>query len=230
LIFDLNGLRQSAALTIVLFTYKYIIDRRYLIFNVLMIFAILFHTSALIFYPFYWIYNIKFSNKSIIIILFISFLVSSKLQTFIANNPYLNILLDSDSLTHYNVYLKDENTVTKFSYFPVLLRMFTFFIFLFNYNKININDKYKSFLKNASFISLVFFIIISFAPDPAYRLSFYFKIFELLSIPFIIISQKSKLNRILYLIVFTVLNIISVSRILELPDNGLIPYKFLFFS
>lgn len=61
-IFTFSGLRQSISISIICFAYKYIIDRDFKKFILLIIIAFLFHKSSLVFLPAYFLYNFKISG------------------------------------------------------------------------------------------------------------------------------------------------------------------------
>lgn len=63
--FTLSGLRQTVALAIVLIAFHYIVEEKKFPFVGLVLLAFLFHSSALIFLPAYWIAKLKIGWKQI---------------------------------------------------------------------------------------------------------------------------------------------------------------------
>jgi|SRR5690625_343143 len=61
-LFTFNGLRQSIAIIIVLLSYNYIINKKFLKFLLIILVATSFHTSAIIFVPMYFLAHIKWSK------------------------------------------------------------------------------------------------------------------------------------------------------------------------
>lgn len=68
-------LRQMFAAAIIGLSIKYIIERKFLRFCVILLVAFSFHNSAIIFFPMYFIANKKYSKSKILIIMFICFIV-----------------------------------------------------------------------------------------------------------------------------------------------------------
>ena len=61
-------IRFSLALAIVVFAYKYLLNKRFFLFLFWLLIAITFHKSAILLLPIYFINNITFSNKWLVII------------------------------------------------------------------------------------------------------------------------------------------------------------------
>ena len=75
---SMNGIRQFTAMSIFLFSIKYILDKQLIKFTLTLIFAGLFHKSAFIFFPLYFIPYKKLYNRTIMLIIFLfSFLIGS---------------------------------------------------------------------------------------------------------------------------------------------------------
>lgn len=69
--FGYTYLRQACAYTFIIFSFKYIRERKFLKFFVFVFIAFLFHRSAILVIPFYFLYDLKLDRK-IISIFFIS--------------------------------------------------------------------------------------------------------------------------------------------------------------
>lgn len=61
-VLDLNATRQTISVSLFLYSLRYIIDRKVYKYLLCTILAILFHTSAIIILPLYWIINKRISN------------------------------------------------------------------------------------------------------------------------------------------------------------------------
>lgn len=73
--FSFTYLRQMFAAAIIGLSIKYIFERKFLRFCVILLVAFSFHNSAIIFFPMYFIANKKYSKSKILIIMFICFIV-----------------------------------------------------------------------------------------------------------------------------------------------------------
>jgi len=67
-----NQSRQILALSIILYSYKYIVERNLLKYVLLILFASIFHNTALIFIPIYFLRYIKLNWKTILLYLFLA--------------------------------------------------------------------------------------------------------------------------------------------------------------
>lgn len=74
-VFSFTYLRQMFAAAIIGLSIKYIIEREFLKFCVILLIAFSFHNSAIIFFPMYFIANKKYSKSKILLIMFICFIV-----------------------------------------------------------------------------------------------------------------------------------------------------------
>ncbi|MDD5151732.1 MAG: EpsG family protein [Flavobacterium sp.] len=57
--FSITGIRQTISTALLLWSYQYIKERKLLVFTILVLFAGLFHLSALIFFPLYFVAELK---------------------------------------------------------------------------------------------------------------------------------------------------------------------------
>lgn len=86
LFWSFNGIRQSLAIVIFLFSIKYIIERKFLLYILALVVASLFHTSVLLLLPVYFFIHIGFNHKFWLIMYIIS--------VFLMENDFLNDFMD----------------------------------------------------------------------------------------------------------------------------------------
>ncbi|MEB7715533.1 EpsG family protein [Staphylococcus equorum] len=196
LFFSLTGLRQTLALSLIIFSYKYIRERKLIKFVLLVLFASLFHSTAIIFliaYPFAYV---KLGMKHILILsaaiitnsLFYS-QVNGVLEKFIVNDQY-------------EYYLNNMETLN-YSGFFIQLIIFIFCVVL-KKNLLPQNPKDIS-LYNLIFIGLLIQLF-STNIAVAFRISLYFSIFSIILIPNIINSIKNiNIKILLYIIIIPIL-------------------------
>ena len=69
--FSLTGLRQTLALSLVLYSYKYIEKKEFLKFTISILVAMTFHYSAIFAFPLYFIYKFRINNlwRSVIVLM-----------------------------------------------------------------------------------------------------------------------------------------------------------------
>lgn len=210
--FSLSGLRQTVALSIILFSYKYLKNRNFKKFFLIVIFASLFHASAIIFLLIYPISNMKVDFKSIIIILFFLIIAYTCKYQIIKILSFMNI---GDKYSYYI----DSGTTLTISGFLI---QFSIYLFCLKYKKdlIKLNKK-NVILYNLLFVGVIFQ---SFAAVIAefFRISMYFSIFGIILLPKAINIEKNKKLRICLYYAIIVLLIIYI-----LKRNDFVGFEFL---
>lgn len=188
----MNIVRQSIAISIFIYAYKYIYDKNLKKYIISIIIASLFHESAIILLPIYFMCNMKLTKRK----LFLAFL-GIMIILPIANTIFMQILKFSQ-YSHYMVGTYSEINPT----YSELIISAIIFLFLSTF-KIK-DDKMFNILYIMSFI---FFTvgILSFKIILAYRLIMYFKISLVFSIPKAISKIENRKSRLLFIVLFIVL-------------------------
>jgi hypothetical protein len=228
LIYDLNGIRQGMALAFVFLSIPSLLNKKPFLFLLIIIAGGLFHISALIFLPFYWLSRLKISKEKMLLIVAVSLVVSIQIRALIENNAYLQLILAMDSFSHYSFYMTDDIAARDVSILSIAVfqRLFIFVLFILNYDKIEASDELKSLLLNGYFVSILLFVFLSFSADLSSRSSFYYKSLEIIMIPLILTCQAKLTYRMLLFAIFVLFAVVGANRILEIPNGGLIPYQF----
>jgi len=229
LIYDLNGIRQGMALAFVFLSIPLLLNKKPFLFILIILIGSLFHISAIIFLPFYWMSKFKISKKSMILIIAASLIVSIPIRVIVENSDYLQLFLAMDSFSHYSFYVTDDIAARDVSILSIAVfqRVFIFVLFIINFDKIKASDELKSLLLNGYFVSILLFVFLSFSADLAARSSFYYKSLEILMIPLIVTCQTKLTSRMLLFLIFFLFATVGAYRILEIPNGGLIPYQFI---
>ena len=94
--FSMNGVRQSVAIMIFYYSFKYIEKHNFKKYAILNGIGFLFHSSAILFIPLYFILNKKYKFKMKMILIFATVLATKVIVPFLTS-----ILLQ----THYAMYL-----------------------------------------------------------------------------------------------------------------------------
>ena len=172
---SLNGVRQWMAVAIIFFGYQYIQDRKFLKYLICVFLASMFHKSALIALPFYFISTITFNRWYWILFLAIPFALE---QTVIHSIQYLfpnyNYLIVGKRL--------DGGNIMKF------LVLFVFILLLIFKKNYKNEDIAQYNLTMAGCIMFIFFQ--NLMGDGTSRIGLYGLVFSLLSIPLILNSFK----------------------------------------
>ena len=190
--FSVTGIRQTLATALCLVSYKYIKERRLFVFSAIIIIAAFIHKTALIFFPFFWISEIR-KVKMLFLIVTLSFPIMTVIGYEFTT--YLALLSGSENYIGY----ADEGSRGAFN-----LILFYFIIGSITFLKFR---KSKDFLEeNKSIFNAfsmgLFLFPLSFNSPNLVRLVQYYSIFVLIFMGFINIPQsKYHKNMILFLLI-----------------------------
>lgn len=196
---SISGLRQSLAVFCFVYSIKYFISRQSLKYFLLILIACLFHSSALILLPLYFIVNHKEIKKAEPFIYFFLYLGILFFGDFIVS-PIEKIVMQlfPRYLTYFVV---EESSVS--AGLGVALYSIIYTVFLFTANVKSKNDRifYRLFA--------LFMIIspLSIHIQLASRLSLYFAPALIVFIPQLLVSKKYKFINIYMIFIFLMLSI-----------------------
>lgn len=204
-----NPMRNLIGATIYLYSFKFILRRKFYNYAIICIIASFFHLSFLLFIPFYFILNCSFDVRKIIwlyIVLNISLLVFSEQLVLIFRG------LDIFTMQFYerfqqqvNRYIFDETLKDNPLAIGLLIKHVIFVITLYNKRKIVQSHKYGKIIFNTTIVTLFLMRFIYIWPI-VLRLLVPFSIFYSVSFGAIIKNSKRyKYNRYAYYFIFVVL-------------------------
>ncbi|CEJ70999.1 Transmembrane protein EpsG [Chryseobacterium oranimense G311] len=220
--------RQIIAMIICWLAIKFVVERKFLKFFLMVILASLFHTSAIMFLVIYFFCNIKIDNKKAIILLIISIALGAlKIGTLIGMQISSFLPFGAEKLTDY---LEEEgaagaNILNFIEIIPVL------FVILMSRHRIESKIKYF----NLFFNLYVFFVMITFAfYDFAFiaRLKGYFVIGYIVILSSLLYIPNKKTISVGILLILAFYCFAVYTRELLVFDNGegYLPYKSYFFK
>ncbi|MBZ6527593.1 EpsG family protein [Aerococcaceae bacterium DSM 111021] len=209
-----NIIRQILAATIIFSGSKYLYERKIMKYILVVIIASLFHKTAFIMIPFYFILNFKFSLKNLIVMFFGASIVML----------YLNSILAFFQKYFYTIYDESSYGMTGFSFSNALIPC-TLLIFSIIYEKnINFNNiKERIWFNAVTFYA--FFNILGLQVQMIERFSEYFAPYALLLIPQIFNKMVRNEKKVLYFIVLLILLILY--NFIILKGSGYDPYYFI---
>jgi hypothetical protein len=212
---DIFPIRQSLALSIVLLSGNFIIDRKPFLFLFCVFLASQFHTSSLIFLLAYPLASINIKTKNIVILLISSsvlgyVMVALQLFDWILLVPGLN----EDAQNRLDIYTSmaekgidstgtSKNVDPKISFISGLLRKVLVLVPLVIYRK-RLSETYKFFpyLFNLIIFGAIFYLSVGSLMQVMKRAASYYDIFEILVIPlFISLGQNSWQRVMIYLFI-----------------------------
>lgn len=209
-----NTIRNYFALALIVFAIKFILDKKYIKFIIMVVLASLFHKSALICLPLYFFANRKFTKQTYIFIFLgaaFLFLLKDQLRelAFWFYPHYEGSVYDSGRISVLNV-----------------LKSFLVLIYGFIYYKLIKDDNKILFYFNLNTIALIIYTAFYWIPEIS-RIGFYFNIAAIIFIPNLTSLIKSKdrmlINGIIY--ITSLFLFVLLMRGFYSPTIQLLPYE-----
>lgn len=225
---SLNMVRQYMAMSVILCSYKYIINREWIKFSICMITSILFHVTSIIFIAIilliYLINKIMKKNIHVDIRIVIPLILLLVLCEPVIRNLIYFVLSGTRFKTYINsIYDHGDLQIIPFT---INLTLYLWMIY--------ITKKYKNndISKINFFINMQIFALICIALGKtsmlALRLAYYFSIFQIISIPYFL-NKIKKISKKEYMAYLTIIVIIFSSSLLwtHVIHNAdeVLPYK-----
>lgn len=181
--FYLSGMRQAIAMSIVLFSYDYIVQRKFWKFSLLIVIASLFHESALFFFPAYFLSVLTITPLYYFVSFVIVFLLRAQIFSIVTHFIYSNKGIEDTG-----------------AYRLLGIVFLTFIAGMFSYKKIiKGNDKITYNLVGIAAALMIFNTV----SNIGLRVANYYYLFMIIFIPNIIISTiKNKLLKYFAVFIF----------------------------
>lgn len=229
---DFFPVRQNLAIAITIYSIIFIVKKDLFKFLLVIIFASLFHRSAIIFFPAYWIFYRDISNKKVIVLIVLSFFVGyteliSKIVMLFSNVDITLI----DKLVAYTE--RGELSESANIAGPVKM-LFSFskklvllVVFLYIKNKIQL-EYYKGFF-NFFLVSIIISLIFGFsAPEVSARAQVFYNFIEIFLVAGILqVTEKIKYKVFIWVIIVIYCFIQYYYAIYKFYDIY-VPYKSIF--
>lgn len=213
---SLNTVRQFVAMALIFcFSTRYLAERNLSKYLISVAFASLFHLSALVMLPAYWLCK-KMSFRAVIL-LFISFPIF-----FLSYDFFSSIIFKI--IPSYQLY-SDYETGSS-NAFIIIQMIFLIFVFIaYKYNKNWSKVELVSF--NFSLISF-FLYILSYKNIMFFRVAVYFGMYLIILVPAVLNNVKKNSSKVIFYIVCIFLGIVNLVYHLYQNVSGILPYKIIF--
>ena len=194
---DMGVLRQGVSIGFIALSAIYYNENKHIKAFAFISIASLFHISAIIFYPvFYLLRKIKVYNaKNILIYLLISFAL---MYFFISLSPPLKLFILNNGGKYSTYALNNDSAGLTLGILLKSLMLFVFYKFL-------LKNKYHTNLDIVIFklylVGICIFLVFNFFPIVSSRTGNYFKIFEIVLFCRLIFISKTTLSKIVFLFV-----------------------------
>ena len=186
--FTLTGLRQTVALSVALFAVLMILKRKPVKYIILVLIATLFHSSALIFLPMYWVSSLRPGKKQYIMI------AAGVIAVLLIPNSFRLLIQRfawNESLESY----AEQTTSLSWSGF-IISFLIVIFALIFRYREED--DGYDGKMINR-FLNLMvfgtFFRAASTIVAEAFKIGYYFSLCMISAVPMIVSHQTNPKNK-----------------------------------
>lgn len=207
--FTFSGLRQSIAFGLVFLSFKYIHKRNIKVFVLLCLAASMFHSSALLFVPAYYIFNVKLDTKKYFMIILASILV------FISRKHIFSIVIGK----FFPMY-----TIVESTSFTWLLANFTLLLLIRFVFTNAMRDSRVNGIYNIVFAGIILMVFSSVGTN-VMRMSNYYFMFIVILIPELTMKIKEYRLRL----VACLFIIIAASALFQLQlrsdSYNIVPYQ-----
>lgn len=226
--FSLNGMRQAIATSVFLFAIKYIYRRQYKRYFLFIIIAILFHKSAIIYIPFYFLNRINLTKKTHFFLITIISVILAFNSKYAYNFAYKFSLKYHFYTKFFNSRYSDGLQVNTMYISMLLLNLIILYLFyLFGKNQKD-NDLATVVNYNIHLVSLMFSAI-AFSIPGAFRVFYFFIPVQMVFVPNIIVEIKNDtIKLIVKLLLMLVYIFIFIRLIMISNQNGTLPYQTIF--
>ena len=209
---NLNQIRQWMALILVMLSYQYIERRKIVPFLVLVVLATLFHFTAVIFIPFYFILSVRYKASIYVVLMLI----------LIPFNFFYNRLLQFLFATFRPSYVGSAymDKTLQFDMFLIVAMFSVLMMILFYYEAI-IDSRIHTIFMNAFFIAFLLIVFCGWIPEVS-RFSYYFYMPMIFLVPNTLLKEKRQSQRFIWLVAIVGLHILRLLR--SAGGWGLVPY------
>lgn len=212
--FLFTGIRQSIALGICFYSYRFIREKRFIPFAACVVIASTFHTTAIVFLLAYAFNKIRLNTQNFVIIILmlpVVFMLRNPILTMF--NPFLGQLR-----YHYSGDISFEDGLG-----TILVYSMIFIIGLMHRKQIVQRDEKSDILFLLVLLS-IFFYTLGYIMSPFTRIAMYFGWFIVLFLPQI--TSTFKVDRERVLVRFGLYLIMFIQFLYFGPGSTLVPYKF----
>lgn len=212
----LNIVRQGIAMSILLYSLKYLKEKKYKRYILFVLLASCFHQLSLIYIPLIYVYNINFKKKkSYALILIYGLMVA---VAFFLIMKY----------TKYGKYVNSKFNGHQLLIHELILETVLLFMCFYNKKNINFNEGYE---KIYLMFLLISFIVssLAFVIPVADRITWYFYLTDIFLIPILINKTKNRKEKMLFLVVLFTITSITIYMQTAIGDSySILPYKTIF--
>jgi len=199
LVQEMNQIRAGVAIGLLLLSIPYIVNRNLCHFSLLVALATMFHYSALVFFPLYFL-NSKKIPPFYFVFIPLAYLLHAGGIGFINILNHIPIAALHSKLEAYN-YLYSIGLFTEISlYSPVIMfRLIILYILLSKWKTLQTQNRYTVVLLKSAVLSIALLILFSGLPVFSIRISEIFASAEIILLPFLLYLYRPSYAVVLFL-------------------------------
>ena len=227
--------RQYIALAILMYSVKYVIEKKIYKFLLVVFIACLIHRTALLFLPVYFIFykNIKIKYYIIILLVFIPIAVyisrvfdslNLGLANSIIENKINNYIDKSASGETYGIELSKSNILIR----GVIKRGFIILLYFLLMKGELAKNYITRGLFNIYFFGTCLYILLIPLSEQLSRVCLFFDIFDIFLFPLLLYNQHTKWNKFIIFCLIIAFSFFRLHSSIELRKELFIPYKSVF--
>ena len=213
---SMNIIRQFVAIAIVFYAIRYIYEKNFTKYALLVLMASLFHISALIAFILYVSNIFEFNRHKNIFLIIISIFLGEIIHYF------LQILIFIPFFYKINYYLSTHQEGYRFVFLSMIMLNIVNLVF---YNKINMIDKKNKFLLDSFNMGCCVIFLFKDIPVIAGRLVFYFYIMEPILLSYQLTLLKKPQEKFILSVGMCILAVILFFQSIAPYRDLFIPYK-----
>lgn len=227
--------RQSIAIAIFVFSWKYIIEQKKIKFLICIALAISFHYSAIITLPIFFLWQRRFSTKYIIISVLIMAIISFGMSnlgvsviSYLGGDFFANRIdnyLNNGDETFGSLYTKDQILIR-----GIINRSLLLFIFLCFLNRFRLQNNIINGLIIMYWYSFMLFLFVTPISVALGRFTNYSDTSQLLLIPFIFSVKMKRSSKIIIAFILCLYLMFRFNGVVNNYYDLYIPYNFVFFN
>lgn len=215
--FMFSGIRQGLAIGMLVYSYRFIREKKLIPFLIVVFLASQFHHSAIAFLPAYFIAGLKIDKYSVV------FWVALWVLTFAFKNQIYDFMEKTLFSTVDNIY---KSNVTGAYMWNIMMTIIAIIGIIANYTVTEKNRNFEQFVNLMSFGAIL--TLFTSIGGNAKRLSEYYCVFLIFLIPGIKDRFKDKTTKKIICVLLAILVIGMFAWSFTVDEYRIIPYKFYF--
>lgn len=231
---DMFFVRNTIAIALAVFSVRYIVERDIMKFLLVILVAMLFHRTALVFLPAYFVYSMKLSRVTLILGIGITLIIGLFFSEMFVSGigKLLGGAFEEKIKTYVSVGI-DATYGSAYSSTTVLLRgavnrSLILVVLLIWMNKERQEDSLLNGFINFYVLGLLLFFVTVPLSTAMGRIPAYYNVFQMFLFPYILLLSKDRKNQIILYLLIGIYFLVRLHGVIGNYRDAYIPYKSIF--